>query len=496
MKKLYLILLVLPMLGVAQSVQILDAKDGASIPFANIRINNLESLISNAEGYFYIPTNIDDDASVVISYIGYVEVQTTTGKIRSQNNVIRMSPGVFTLDTVDVSNVKPDAYKIMAEVKNRLAVNYKTDPTATKNTIFYRKTTGFSPTKLDIEVDKSTGFSKKQLADVNRELTGFTNSLISHPPKGYTDVLCNYYTAVKQKENKPLFHQKLEVVKAAKLFDENRSTSLDELQRKGMHILLQQVDTSKYYRIKSGLFGSRDTISLRKDFQKKGQKKPSEIVNTRSTLAAFIQLNKPGNSKFDFITNPEIYNYSYEGALYSSSNEFIYVLNFKPKKSKAKYAGKVYVSETDYAIVRTDFSLAKGKSLGGVNLKLLLGVKASENVSNGTLIFKPGESGAYYLQFASIEEGQYMYINRPLKFIELADGEKDVVAFDLKFELNMNSKMEFLNISRSAISAEAFDSQKENEFAYVALKQYNPDLWKDYGVIAPVEEMKQFKIAE
>jgi hypothetical protein len=34
-------------------------------------------------------------------------------------------------------------------------------------------------------------------------------------------------------------------------------------------MMLQHLDSTKYYRVKSGLFGSRDTISLRKDYNKK-----------------------------------------------------------------------------------------------------------------------------------------------------------------------------------------------------------------------------------
>jgi hypothetical protein len=31
------------------------------------------------------------------------------------------------------------------------------------------------------------------------------------------------------------------------------------------------------------------------------------------------------------------------------------MLSFKPRKSKAMYVGKLHVSETDYAVLRTDY---------------------------------------------------------------------------------------------------------------------------------------------
>jgi hypothetical protein len=40
--------------GIAQdiTVKIIDSKNGESLPYANIRVNNTTNLVSNAEGYF------------------------------------------------------------------------------------------------------------------------------------------------------------------------------------------------------------------------------------------------------------------------------------------------------------------------------------------------------------------------------------------------------------------------------------------------------------
>ncbi|MBF6608841.1 MAG: carboxypeptidase-like regulatory domain-containing protein [Flavobacterium sp.] len=497
MKQLYLILSIFCFqLSIAQSVKIIDSETNEAIPFANIRINS-ETFVSNAEGYFSIPFSADADSNVEISYIGYRNLQVPIHALQKQDYIVKMAPATYSLDTVIVPNKRPDPQQIMAEVKKRLKDNYLTDQKPLKNTIFYRQTTSFKPSKFDFEIDKSSGFTSKQLATTNRDLEKYAKSLISHPPQQFTDVLCNYYSAFKQKDGKPTYEPKLEVIKATKLSDEKRSTDIAELQKGLGKIVLQHLDTTKYYRIKSGWFGSRDTISLRKGFTNKNQKPRTKVSSSKSSLMSFMVMNNPVNGRVDFITNHMNYDFEYEGALYSAENEFIYVLNFKPRKSKAKYTGKIYVSETDYAVVRTDYTLGEGKKLSGVNLKLILGVKSAENVSNGTLIYKKGtNSEKYYLQYAAVEDGQYIYINRPIKFIELSDEEKDVVAFDLKVEVNTFERMEFLNISRETITENAFDQYNEQDFAYIPLKAYNPELWKEYGVIEPVEEMKRFKVAE
>lgn len=499
---LFLSILLFQLAGFSQNNtgKIIDATSGESIPYANIRVSDSENLISNGEGYFTLSEKNSDASLLIVSYLGYISQQLTIGELKKQQNTIKLQPGIFELDNVAVSNVKPDAYSIMAEVKKNLKKNYQGDGKPLKNTLFLREVGSFKPKKLDIEITKSTGFSKSALKSANADVASFTSKLLSTPPLEFSDLLGNYYTGNVPGKDKPVYATKLDVVKATKLKDESRAVSLDNLEKMAANIFLRHLDTTKYYRIKSGWFGSRDTISFRKDFNKKKKKKEkrSELNSAKGNIATFMSENKfHSGGKLDFVSDIELYEYAYEGAMYSSQNEFVYVLSFKPKKSKAKYTGKLYVSETDYAVVRADYNLAKGKKLGGINLKLLLGVKASENVSKGTVIFKPRPSGTgYYLQYASTETGQYFYLNRPLKFIELTDDDKDVLALDIKVEGDMSEKKEFLNISQTEISQNTLDSTKEEEFEYIRLKKYDPKIWKDYTAIEPLEEMKQFKVVE
>ncbi|ESU25753.1 hypothetical protein FSS13T_15440 [Flavobacterium saliperosum S13] len=423
------------------------------------------------------------------------------GELRNLQYIIKLEPGVFELETMTISNVKPDPNAIMAEVKKNLPIHYKNNGQASKSMIFYRDASTFKPIKFDIEFTKSTGFTKKGLEAVNREVNAFTSKLISHPPKEFKDLLCNYYTNTKMKDNKPLFHTKLDVVKATLLKDEDRSVDLDDMQQVAENIFLKHLDSTKYYRVKSGLFGSRDTISLKKSFNEKKNKNKNitpKLTSSKTGLTVFMFENNFSQSgKLDFVNKPELYKYTYEGKTYNDKDEFMYVLSFEPRKSKAKYNGKLYVSETDYAVVRCDYALAEGETVSGFNMKLLLGVKASENISKGTLIYKKNtDNKGYYLQYASVETGQYIYLNRPLKFIELTDSEKDVVAFDLKVEGNTADKKEFLTISKSEINETAFDNVKEEDFNYILLKRYDSKIWKDFVSIEPLEEMKQFKVAE
>lgn len=486
-------------IGIAQNItgKIIDSKTGESLPYANIQINQSENLVSNEEGNFTLSESNSSDASVItVSYLGYANRQLTVGELKNLQYSIALVPAVFEINEVNVSNKKPNAYEIMANVKANLERNYKNDGQATKDMIFYRESSNFKPIILDVEIDKSTGFTKQALKSANEEMNAFTSKLISQPLKEYTDILCNYYTFKTKKDDKPILLSKLDVMKATRLKNENSSASLEDLEKSAKNIMLTHLDTTKYYRVKSGLFGSRDTISLRKDFNKKKKKiKKNQLATSKASIVSFLTENNVMNkTKLDFIRETDLYDYVYEGATFSSENEFVYVISFKPRRSKAKYTGKLYVSESDYAVVRADYTLGKGKKAGGLNLKLLLGVKMSENISKGTIIYKANPSGnGYYMHYASKETGQYIYINRPLKFIELTESEKDVVAFDMKVEANTINKTEFLNISRSETSQATIEKIKEDDFSFTNLKSYDPSIWKNYSSIEPIEEMKQFK---
>lgn len=471
-------------------VRVVDASTNENIPYANINISGKESQVSNAEGYFSIPEMYTESTiALEISYLGYESVSTTVGQILSNSNVVKLKPAIFEIDEVKVQRPEPNA--LMAEVRKALKENYKSNPEGVKNRLFFRDMSSFGPKTIEVEVTKSTGFTKKALAQANADIAAMINNVVKRAPKSYSDVLVDEYK--KQAE------RKYNVIKAVRFKDERYSTSTDELQKTFTDQMLKHLDTTKYYRIKSGLFGSKDTVSLRKDFNSKKNKKPKndQITKLKTNLTSFTISNLPTNpEKFDFIHEYEAYNYEYEGAVFTASGELVYVVKFKPRKRRAIYQGKMYVSAADFGLSRIDYSLVPGKKVQGLNLKLLLGLKFQENLAKGTLIYDRYVGEPYFLRYASIESGQYFYLHRPLKFIELTDEDRDVVAFDLKIEGDMYSKEELLNLSRDDSSASEFADAREADFKYVDIKKYDSSLWKEYGAIEPVEEMKRLRIVE
>ncbi|MGO4820777.1 MULTISPECIES: carboxypeptidase-like regulatory domain-containing protein [unclassified Flavobacterium] len=489
--------------GIAQNIKakIIDAATAESIPYATIKVNDSQSLISNGEGYFSLSeSNSKEETVLHVSYLGFVNRQLTVAELKKLDYIIQLAPAIYELSDVTVSNIKPNPNEIMAHVKANLSKNYTTAEKGSKDMIFYRTSDYFTPNLIDIEIDQSTGFNKQGLTKVNNDLQAFAKKLIAHPPVSFTDVLCNYYSVKTKKDNKFVFNSKLDVLKATTLKNEGQSTSLDDLEKKAKDLMLQHLDTTKFYRFKSGLIGSRDTISFSKEFQANDKKTSSITIEnqlsvTKSKLNSFMYRNNfLSNDKFDFIQKPERYDYTFEGMTYTNDNEFAYVLTFKPRKSKAHFTGKLYISENDYAVLRTDYILDEGEQLGSFNMKWILGVKVAENVSKGTVIYKKrAEDDSYFMQYAATETGNYFYLHRPLKLIELTRGDKDILALDFKIEANTRTKTEFLNMSRTETTATAIAKIKEEDFKYLNIKSYDPMIWKDYNAIEPLQEMKQFK---
>ena len=481
--------------------KIIDFATKESIPYASIMVNNTDHLVSNAEGHFTLSEgNSKDDTVLSISYLGYLSQVLTVGQLKKLDFTIALAPSVFELDDVTINTKKPNPYEIMASVKANLNRNYKDDGLPSKDLLFYRKSNNFKPKEIEVEINKSTGFSKQALIKVNTDIQTFSKQLITNPPVEFSDLLGNLYTCSTKKDGKYFSLNKLDVLKATKLDRDGSSFSTEELKKVALNKILQHLDSTKYYRVKSGLFGSRDTISLRKEFnQRKRKNKIKEanplLTSTKFSLNRFLVDNHLlFSSQFYFIKKTELYDYTYEGTTYTEDNESAYILTFKPRSSKAKYVGKIYISETDFAVLRVEYTLDSGEKLNSFNLKLLLGVKAAENISKGTIIYKKKANGnGYYLQYATIERGQYFYVNRPLKFIELSSGEKDVLSLDIKIEGSSSEKTEFLNMSHSMTTESTIEKLTESEFKFINIKSYDPKIWKGYNTIEPLEELKRLQ---
>ena len=361
----YLLTLLSCQVGLAQNLigHINDSKSGESIAYANIMANQKLAIISNTEGCFSLSDNFNRDNSILtISHLGYVERILTLGELKNLNYNILLDPIVYELETVYISNEKPDAYKIMNKVKQNIQTNYPVTKLPSKQLFFFRESKFLKPTKFNIKITKSSGYDKKEIFDTNFDLNVFTAKIKAHPPIEMKDILGNYNSAANNKSN-TLISNKLEVLKATIVKNGDQSTEALDMKQIVENIFLKHVDSTKYYRFKSGLFGSRDTISFKKDFnEKKNEIKKRRLSFTKNNLLETMNQNSFINDdKLNFVTKPALYDYEYVGKINSDQDELVYILKFKPRKNSAKYRGKLYISAADYAVLRCEYSLVDEK---------------------------------------------------------------------------------------------------------------------------------------
>lgn len=470
--------------------KIMDAKTKEAIPFSTIQFDENNGVVSNAEGFYNLSIDrFEDSTTLTVSCLGYLTQSLTFKDLKSKKYNIALDEAVNQLSTVYISNKLPNVDSIMKRVQANLKQNYNT--ALTKNTIFSRQTAYFKPNKVEIEIDKSSGFNKNQLKESNRQLDSLTNGLVNSPPsQEFTDILAEYYNSNNN-------GTKLQVTKATKLLDIKNKSTFDNIQKKATNIILKHLDVNATYKLKTGLFKIEDSLSLKDAKKKMEEEKAPELSKIKQDAYAFLNQYLFGSSSLlDFVSDTTIYNYKIVDVTYMNGKA-VYVIQFSPRKGRAKYTGNLYVVGEDYAIARIDYKFADGKKGESLNLKLLLGVKYAENVNTGTVIYRKNiATNYYYPYYINQEIGRYAYVHRPLKFIENG-GDKDKIAFDFKLDGDIIEKNEVLNFANEAITEDHFTQIKENTTVeFIKLKQYDPSIWKNYTIMEPLEEMKLFRVKD
>ena len=410
--------------------------------------------------------------------------------MKSDGTIVFLSEYLNQLDAVILTGERPIIDSIIARTNRNTKTNYR--PNNVSNKIFHRSTAYMDFDELNFDIDKASGMRKSKLESANKSLDSLSNAVINANIAHYTDFAGTFL--VSDYKNK-----KLKVDKATMLLDKKRNFSMEGIEKKGKDIILKYLDPDASYKVKTGLFKIEDSLSLKEEMRKEqeeNQKKELGIEGLNETASG--QLNKGFFDKDSFmqkLIDPDQYKFELQDVTFYM-NDMVYVVTFKPRRSTSKYAGTHYISSTDYGILKTDFSFAKGKRGEKFNLRLLIGVKYVENESNGTVLYERNTDGCYQLKYAYREISRYIYVHRPFKFIENSS-DKNKVAFDFLMEGSIKEKQELLLLETNPLSQLEYNSftQPEN-VPYQELDQYDPNIWKDYNVIEPLEEMKQFKSSE
>ncbi|NNK83694.1 MAG: hypothetical protein HKO92_11275, partial [Flavobacteriaceae bacterium] len=319
------------------------------IAFATIQTEINKGVISNEEGIFTINIKENTSKLIKISSLGFSSVMLSIEDIINSNNIIVLKEYLEILDQVYVSNAKPNANEIIKKVNENLNKNYS--HTERKYNLFFRSTTLVDFNTLNFEIDKVSGQKRKQLEDANNELRALTNSIKTSEAVFFRDYIADLY--FKDFENK-----KLNVHKATTLLDKNRSFSIDAVQEKAQNVILKYLDTTLSYKLKSGLFKIEDSLSFKKE-QQKEQKKDSIKTFTSEELTSetfnlFNTSTTIDKTRLRSILNSELYEYKFK-EITVFDGKIVYEILYEPRKSKAKFTGKLYISDEDFAVIKLDY---------------------------------------------------------------------------------------------------------------------------------------------
>ena len=464
------------------TAKVVDKATKEPVAYAAIKIDDFHGSFSNEEGFFTL--NVENLKTVTISCLGYETKTLNINEIRANNNIIALNEAINQLDEVFISSKRPNVDSIMARVRRNLDRNY--DFSLNKYSIFFRETVYVDFENLEFNVEKASDMKKRDLEKVNTSLDSLSNAIKDNKTLNFLDFKG-------QLMSKDHSNSKLAVSKATKLIDRKNDFTIDDVQERAQQLVYKYLDTTKTYKLKSGLFKIEDSMSLKDNQNEKQVEKNEYQVDDLNSKSRSLLNNAEfyDNSFMVELLDSDQYEYTLENTT-SFNGDLIYTISFKPSRSKAKYTGRLYITDSDYAISKVDYQFGKNRHGEKLNLRLILGIKYVENLNTGTLIYAKDSNYKYQPKYLKQDEGRYFYVSRDFKLIENSPA-KHKVSFSFKIEGDIRNKEELLFINNEKIGLTDYDSFKQEKVVpYQLLSKFDATIWQNEETIEPLEEMKKF----
>ncbi|SFU42603.1 CarboxypepD_reg-like domain-containing protein [Pustulibacterium marinum] len=489
MKKTYLTLLLLlsAVISFAQSVtgKIVNQKD-EPIPYATIQIGDHYGVVSNTEGYFTIKTkNQPEDAQVQISFMGYKTLEIPLADFVDDTYILEED--VNELDEVLVTNKQLTPEEIITNMLEKAPENY--EQKNFQQTFFVRNNSKEKIIDFDFEIDKATDESKKDLRKLNEEIEAFSEKMKGQKFQYFTE----YYGSYARLNDS----SKVNVDKFVYLKDEDEDISQDKIIKKVVNIFKEHLDKDASYKFKLGMFKVEDSLTRDEIFDEEtdSTKGKSKYVKNSIFYKNLHYNNFYNDDDLDFFNKMKRYQYQLDGYT-NIDGESVYIISFSPDRGSASFYGKMYINVFDYGLMRLDYTMMEGEKLHNINLKLL-GFKVQQDRIKVTSIYKKKENGKYSIKFGKRQSGTYAYVSLPaFKFIKNRvdrDDDRQKLKLDMMIEQDNLSTTEFYVINEGEIDQTNYDTLVDQEdYEYLELETYDPTVWADYNVLAPIDDIKNY----
>mgnify|MGYP001054422060 FL=1 len=471
------------------SAKVIDQDTKKPISYATIETGLYQGMVSNEEGEFtFLLENIKQPQdSIYISYMGY----ETKGLVFEENEgiTIALLPRLYELKEVFLTTELLTIKEIIERVKDNLGKNYAS--ILSKKKIFFRQSDIGHIKKMDF------GFKKSTIEELNKELLDSITKILPKKSSYYKEVVADLYGDYNK--------YKLNINKAAELYDKNNDISAEGIGKKLEVIFNENIKKDSYLKIKSGFFSTKKQVDsilqeneeAKAALEKKKKEGTLEFQEQISTQIAnlYEQLFFQEDSKIDVLNKSSRYNFTMDN--YTVINEMtVYILKFTPKGGK-DFKGTMYVNTQDFAIVRLDFENVQPISKFG-----LFGITYRNDVFKGKMLFDKDEDGTYGPRFIELLDGSYMGLNRPLKIIEKnknVKGRRKQNELSLKLDIQGNQlqKKELVVFESENMTQSSYDLIEEKKLIKATyLSKYDPEFWQDYSIMEPNEAIESFKVVE
>lgn len=473
------------------SSRLIDAKTKKGIPYATIQYGLNQGTISNEDGdfRFAIIDNSKTPDSIYISSMGYEKTGFLLNKF--EDSVIAITPKAIKLSGVYLFDEDLEVDEIIERMKARLGQNINNEPI--KQRYFLRQSEFANIQKVDF------GFEKSTIEELNKKLIDSIAEAIPRNSANYSETLGDFY-----KTNKAY---KVNILKAAKLYDKKDVGSFDDLGKRMETMFKENVKPDSYLKIKSGIFSQKVQVD---EMLEDLEEEDAEAVNKeiqRDTISGLVSGQKwlfdellteayyNEDSKLNLIDKTRKYEFKLAG--YTDIDDAgVYVIDFEPKGS-ADFKGRLFINIEDYAVMRIDFENVK-------NLRnfRLLGIYYRETLYKGTMRFAKLPNGRYDIRFIDYSFGRWFRMDRPLDVIEKNKNVKgrrkqNELRLNIDFRMANTNKWELVVFENELIDTREFETFTEDKSIQAEyMPTYNSEFWDGYNIMEPNQAIREFTVGE
>lgn len=471
--------------------KVVDKKTGKPVPYATVEYGENRGVITNEEGLFsfVLDGSFQSLDSVYVSSMGYAKTGFSLEQL--QDSIVFVKPKAIELSGVYVFDKQLEAEEIVEKMIERLPKNVNNEPV--RQRYFLRQSVLGNIQKVDF------GFEKSTIAELNKELIDSIARAIPRHSHHYTETLGDFL--------KTSDSYKINVLKAAELYDKKDVNSFEDLGERMEAMFKKNVKPDSYLKIKSGIFSQKVQVE---EILEEADAEEAEIVEKeiqRDTTSGLVDSQKwifdellgevyhEEDTKLDLIDKTRKYEFELVG--YADIDDMgVYVVDFRPK-GNADFKGRLYINIDDFAVMRIDF-----ENLKNLRNFRLLGIFYRETLYRGTMRFAKLPNGRYELKFADFSFGRWFRLDRPLDVIEKNKNVKgrrkqNELRLNVDFRMQNINKWELVVFENRLIDKSEFESFTEDKSVKATyLPSYNPEFWKGYNIMEPNQAIREFKAAE